>query len=160
MGTATAKRRGSTRCGIAIGRGFRVAAADKCLGVEHGGMASAELAERECEACTSDDDPLEGEELEELHDQVDQNVWDVVDEHHLEGTYAFEDFGDALEFAYEVGELAEEEWHHPDIHLSWGEVVVEMWTHKIDGLFETDFVMAARMDRIYEEGDYEPDEED
>ena len=122
-------------------------------------MASSDLAERECKACTSDDDPLEGEELEELHEQVDREVWNVVDEHHLEGTYEFEDFRDALEFTYEVGELAEAEWHHPDLHLAWGEVVVEMWTHKIDGLFETDFVMAARMDRIYEDGSYAPDDE-
>ena len=119
-------------------------------------MAEPELAERECVACTSDDDPLTGAELAELAEGIDGNVWDVVDEHHLEGTYEFADFRDALEFTYEVGELAEEEWHHPDIHLSYGEVVVEMWTHKIDGLFETDFVMAARMDRIHD--DYEPDE--
>lgn len=111
-------------------------------------MAETELADRECEACTSDDDPLTGDEL---YRDIDQEVWKVVDEHHLEGTYEFEDFRDALEFTYAVGELAEEEWHHPDLHLSWGEVVVEMWTHKIDGLFETDFVMAARMDRIYDE---------
>lgn len=114
-------------------------------------MAETELADRECEACTSDDDPLTGDELDELYRDIDQEVWKVVDEHHLEGTYEFEDFRDALEFTYAVGELAEEEWHHPDLHLSWGEVVVEMWTHKIDGLFETDFVMAARMDRIYDE---------
>ena len=119
-------------------------------------MAEPELAERECVACTSDDDPLTGEELEAFSEGIDGDVWDVVDEHHLEGTYEFADFRDALEFTYEVGELAEAEWHHPDIHLSYGEVVVEMWTHKIDGLFETDFVMAARMDRIHD--DYEPDE--
>ncbi|MFB6234417.1 MAG: 4a-hydroxytetrahydrobiopterin dehydratase [Halopenitus sp.] len=115
-----------------------------------------ELADRECTACTSDDDPLTGEPLEDLLAGIDTDVWDVVEEHHLEGTYEFEDFRDALEFTYEVGELAEEEWHHPDLHLSWGEVVVEMWTHKIDGLRETDFIMAARMDRIYDE--YAPDE--
>lgn len=108
------------------------------------------LAEEECVACTSDDDPLSGEGIEELYGRIDTDVWDVVDEHHLEGTYAFEDFRDALEFTYDIGELAEEEWHHPDIELSWGEVVVEMWTHKIDGLHKTDFVMAARMDRIHE----------
>lgn len=115
-----------------------------------------ELADRECTACTSDDDPLTGDALKDLLDGIDTDVWDVVEEHHLEGTYEFEDFRDALEFTYEVGELAEEEWHHPDLQLSWGEVVVEMWTHKIDGLRETDFIMAARMDRIYDE--YPPHE--
>ena len=114
----------------------------------------SDLADRECVACTSDDPPLQGEEIDELYAGIDGDVWEVVDEHHLQGTYAFDDFRDALEFTYEVGELAEEEWHHPDIHLSWGEVVIEMWTHKIDGLFETDFVMAARMDRIH--GAYAP----
>ena len=110
-----------------------------------------ELADQECVACTSDDDPLTGEEIAALSEEIETDVWAVVDEHHLEGTYEFEDFRDALEFTYEIGELAEEEWHHPDIELSWGEVVVEMWTHKIDGLHKTDFVMAARMDRIHEE---------
>ena len=118
-------------------------------------MAEGELAERACIACTSDDDPLEGDAITELYEQLDTDVWTVIDEHHLDGTYEFEDFRDALEFTKEIGELAEEEWHHPDIHLSWGEVRVEMWTHKIDGLFETDFVMAARMDRLYEP--YRPD---
>jgi 4a-hydroxytetrahydrobiopterin dehydratase len=111
---------------------------------------SQELADQPCEACTSEDEPLTGEEYAEYFEQIGDS-WDVIDEHHLEGTYEFEDFRDALEFTYEVGELAEEEWHHPDIHLQWGEVRIEMWTHKIDGLHKTDFVMAARMDRIYEE---------
>ncbi len=113
-------------------------------------MAST-LADEECEACTSEDEPLDEAEYAEYFDELDHDVWDVVDNHHLEGTYAFENFRDALDFTYEIGELAEEEWHHPDIQLSWGEVTVEMWTHKIDGLHKTDFVMAARMDRIHEE---------
>jgi 4a-hydroxytetrahydrobiopterin dehydratase len=117
-------------------------------------MASA-LADQECEACRSDDDPLTAQEYSEYMDELGDDIWAVVDDHHLEGTYPFEDFRDALEFTYEVGELAEEEWHHPDIHLEWGEVRIEMWTHKIDGLHKTDFVMAARMDRIHEE--YAPD---
>jgi 4a-hydroxytetrahydrobiopterin dehydratase len=109
------------------------------------------LADQECEACTSDDEPLSESEYAEYLDELADDVWTVVDGHHLEGTYSFEDFRDALEFTYEIGELAEEEWHHPDIHLQWGEVRVEMWTHKIDGLHKTDFVMAARMDRIHEQ---------
>lgn len=98
---------------------------------------------------------MTGDELRDLYEQVDTDVWSIVDEHHLEGEYEFEDFRDALEFTKEVGELAEDEFHHPDIHLSWGEVRIEMWTHKIDGLHEADFVMAARMDRIYDE--YRPE---
>ena len=119
-------------------------------------MAETQLADRECEACTSDDDPLTGDALTDLYEEIDGSVWEIVDEHHLDGTYEFEDFRDAFEFTKEVGELAEEEWHHPDIHLAWGEVEIEMWTHKIDGLHDTDFIMAARMDRIYES--YRPEE--
>ena len=114
------------------------------------------LADEPCEACTSDDEPLTPEEYAEYADGVRSDVWEVVDDHHLAAHYEFDDFRDALEFTYEIGELAEEEWHHPDIALAWGEVEVEMWTHKIDGLHKTDFVMAARMDRLYEP--YEPDE--
>ncbi len=115
-------------------------------------MATA-LAEEECEACTSEDEPLGETEYAEYLAELDEEVWKVIDDHHLEGTYTFEDFRDALDFTVEVGELAEDEWHHPDIHLSWGVVRIEMFTHKIDGLHKTDFVMAARMDRFYE--DYE-----
>jgi len=114
------------------------------------------LADEPCEACSSDDDPLTPEEYEPYLADVRSDVWEVVDAHHLTGNYEFDDFRDALEFTYEVGELAEEEWHHPDIELSWGAVEIRMWTHKIDGLHKTDFVMAARMDRIYEA--YEPED--
>jgi 4a-hydroxytetrahydrobiopterin dehydratase len=115
---------------------------------------SQQLADEPCEACRSDDDPLAEAAYADYLDELDDDVWTVVDGHHLAGTYPFEDFRDALEFTYEIGELAEAEWHHPDIGLEWGEVTVEMWTHKIDGLHKTDFVMAARMDRIHE--DYAP----
>ena len=97
------------------------------------------------------DEPLTETEYADYLTEIDDDVWEVVDGHHLKATYPFEDFRDALEFTYEIGELAEREWHHPDISLQWGEVGVEMWTHKIDGLHKTDFVMAARMDRIHEE---------
>jgi 4a-hydroxytetrahydrobiopterin dehydratase len=115
------------------------------------GYIVSTLADEACEACTSEDEPLTETDYAEYLAELEEDVWDVVDEHHLEGTYEFEDFRDALEFTYDIGELAEEEWPHPDIHLQWGEVKIEMWTHKIDGLHKTDFVMAARMDRIYEE---------
>ncbi len=120
------------------------------------GMETA-LADHECEACTSEDEPLTEAEYADYLSEIDSSVWTVVDDHHLEGTYEFEDFRDALEFTVEIGELAEDEWHHPDIHLSWGEVGVEMWTHKIDGLHKTDFVMAARMDRIHDSYAPEPE---
>lgn len=123
---------------------------DKVVATLGRDVTDADLADRECIPCSGDVDPLTGDELDDLYEQLDADVWRIVDEHHLEGSYEFEDFRDAFEFTKEVGELAEEEGHHPTIHLSWGEVVVEMWTHAIDGLFEADFVMAARMDRIYD----------
>lgn len=114
------------------------------------------LADQECDTETADE-PLEPAEYESLLPALDTDVWDVVDEHHLEASYQFSDFRNALEFTYEVGDLAEEVWHHPDIHLSWGEVGIELWTHEIDGLQRADFVMAARMDRLYDEYPLEDD---
>lgn len=108
------------------------------------------LADRDLLEVDDDTEPLRGEPLEHLAEELDPDVWRVVDEHHLEGTYEFDDFRGAFEFTKQVAELAEEAFHHPDIHLSWGEVGIELWTHSIGGLHENDFVMAARMDRLYE----------
>jgi 4a-hydroxytetrahydrobiopterin dehydratase len=74
--------------------------------------------------------------------------WEVVRDHHLVRTYRFPDFARALAFVNRVGALAEEVGHHPDLHLSWGRVGIEIWTHKIDGLAEADFVFAAKCDRL------------
>ncbi len=91
--------------------------------------------------------PLKGEELASLLKQVDS--WSVVEEHHITKTFKFPDFRKALEFTNRVGELAEEQGHHPDIHLAWGKVGITTWTHKIDGLTESDFILAAKIDRLY-----------
>lgn len=90
---------------------------------------------------------MESDEIEEYLGRVDDG-WDAVDDHHIERRFEFEDFRDALEFVYDVGELAEEEGHHPDIYLEYGAAEVKFWTHKIDGLHEADFVMAAKVDEI------------
>lgn len=74
--------------------------------------------------------------------------WKVVDEHHLEKEYRFTDFKSALAFTNRVGGLAEEEGHHPDILLSWGKVVIQLWTHKINGLSESDFILASKIDAL------------
>lgn len=108
---------------------------------------SERLAARECEPCKGGVPPLQGEELRELRNELDAG-WEVVDGHHLSKTFEFEDFVTALDFVNEVGELAESQGHHPDLHLSWGEVKVEIWTHKIDGLTESDFVLAAKIERL------------
>jgi len=76
--------------------------------------------------------------------------WDVVDGHHLQREFAFKDFRSALEFTVRVGEMADEQGHHPDVHLSWGKARILVWTHKIDGLTESDFILAARAEALYE----------
>ena len=106
----------------------------------------SDLAEKTCIPCRGDVSPLKGKELHKLLDQLDG--WRALQEHHLEKTYEFDDFVTALAFTNKVGELAEEQGHHPDIHLSWGQVRIEIWTHAIDGLAESDFILAAKCDRL------------
>jgi len=107
----------------------------------------SELAARQCVPCRGGVPPLKGAALEDLHTQLGGN-WRVVDEHHLEKEYRVKDFREALDFTIRVGELAEQQDHHPDIYLAWGKVKLTLWTHKIDGLTESDFVFAAKADRL------------
>ncbi len=83
----------------------------------------------------------------QLASSPEHGGWRVVDGHHLEKSYEFPDFRQALDFTNQDGELAEEQNHHPDLFLAWGKVKVSIWTHKIDGLTESDFVFAAKADR-------------
>ena len=106
-----------------------------------------DLADKVSTPCRGGVPPLEGEELERLAAELGGG-WQVVDGHHLEKEYRFDDFRQALEFTNRIGELAEEVNHHPNIFLTWGRVRVELWTHKIDGLNEADFVWAAKADRL------------
>jgi 4a-hydroxytetrahydrobiopterin dehydratase len=108
---------------------------------------SEDLASRSCVPCTGDVSPLAGAELDALAAQLDGD-WTVVESHHLEREFRFGNFVDALAFTNRVGALAEEQAHHPDIHLTWGKVRVEIWTHTIDGLTESDFVWAAKCERL------------
>ncbi|MUW15908.1 4a-hydroxytetrahydrobiopterin dehydratase [Halorubrum sp. CBA1125] len=110
------------------------------------------LADQPVEPADDDPEPLTEDAYAEYLDALG-DAWEVVDDHHLEAAYEFEDFAAALAFTNDVGELAEAEWHHPDLHLSWGEVGVELWSHEVGGLTRADFAMAARMDRIYAEYD-------
>lgn len=108
-------------------------------------MAS-ELAQKECIPCKGGIPPLKGEELSNLLEKLG-NGWKVIDEHHLEKEYTFPNFRQALDFTIRVGELAEAQFHHPDIYLAWGKVKLIIWTHKINGLTESDFVWAAKADQ-------------
>ena len=107
----------------------------------------SELSEKECIPCKGGVPPLRGEALADLHRQLGGG-WEVINEHHLEKEFKFKNFREALAFTNKVGELAEANNHHPDIYLTWGRVKVTIWTHKIDGLTEGDFVMAAKIDRL------------
>ena len=107
----------------------------------------SELAQLECIPCRGGVPPLKGKELEELQRKLGQQ-WRVVEEHHLEKEFISPDFRTALEFTNMVGELAEVQGHHPNIHLAWGKVKITIWTHKIDGLTESDFVLAAKIDEL------------
>jgi 4a-hydroxytetrahydrobiopterin dehydratase len=109
-------------------------------------MAS-ELAAKACVPCRGGVPPLNRTGIELLLAKLDDG-WTAVDDHHLEKEYRFPDFAEALAFANRVGAIAEEQGHHPDIHLSWGKVRLQIWTHKIDGLTESDFILAAKTDAI------------
>lgn len=104
------------------------------------------LAEKTCVSCHGGVPPLTSEQIAELLPQI--KSWDVIDDHHLERTYKFANFAQALGFVNRVGAIADEQNHHPDIYLAWGKVKVEIWTHKINGLTESDFIFAAKVDRI------------
>jgi 4a-hydroxytetrahydrobiopterin dehydratase len=104
------------------------------------------LAEKQCVPCRGGVPPLKGEELAKMAAQV--TGWQVVSEHHLAKTFPFPDFRTALDFVNRAGAIAEEQGHHPDLYLSWGKVEVRIWTHKINGLTESDFILAAKIDRL------------
>jgi len=106
------------------------------------------LVEKHCVPCRGGVPALKGEELEKLKAQV--SGWQVIKEHHLAKSYGFPDFQKALDFVNRVGSLAEAEGHHPDLYLSWGKVDIQIWTHKIDGLTESDFILAAKIDGLHQ----------
>jgi 4a-hydroxytetrahydrobiopterin dehydratase len=115
---------------------------------KHGNVQiMAELAQKECVPCQGGAPPLKGNDLARLARELGED-WRVVNEHHLEREFKFENFRKALEFTNQVGELAEQQNHHPDIDLAWGKVKLTLWTHKIDGLTESDFVFAAKVNGL------------
>lgn len=110
----------------------------------------AKLAQMKCSACRGDEPPLSDAEIEEYLPQAPD--WDLVEENgvkKLKRTFRFGNFVEALDFTNAVGEAAEEEGHHPIITLTWGRATVTWYTHKIKGLHENDFIMAAKTDELY-----------
>lgn len=106
----------------------------------------SDLAAMKCVPCQGGVPPLARERVSELLAQL--SGWGVEKNHHLVRSFPFPDFVTALAFVNKVGALAEEQGHHPDIYLSWGMVRITTWTHKIDGLTESDFILAAKIDRL------------
>jgi 4a-hydroxytetrahydrobiopterin dehydratase len=104
------------------------------------------LADKTCVPCRGNVPPLKGDALNALKAELPD--WDVVEEHHLHKAFKFPDFQKALEFVNRAGAIAEEQGHHPDILLGWGKAEVTIFTHKINGLTESDFVLAAKINRV------------
>ena len=108
----------------------------------------SDLSKKHCIPCKGGTPPLKKEALAQLHQQLTSG-WNIVDEHHLEKEYRFKNFREALDFTNKIGEIAEQEGHHPDIFLSYGKVKVQLWTHKAGGLTENDFILAAQCDEVF-----------
>lgn len=107
--------------------------------------AHADLANKECRPCAGTTRPLKGDLLRELEQQLGSG-WEVVEDHHLRKVFPFADFASALRFTNRAGDVAEEQNHHPEICVTWGKATITIWTHKIDGLSENDFILAAKID--------------
>ena len=109
---------------------------------------SQPLASLHCIPCEEGTAPLLGASLAGLLSRL-RGDWSVVQEHHLEKTFRFRNFREALDFTNAAGEVAEQEGHHPEITLAWGRVTIRIWTHKIDGLTDSDFILAAKIDEAF-----------
>ena len=105
------------------------------------------LATKHCVPCRGGVPPLAGEALLPYAQQLPD--WKIVEEHHVAKSFLFADFKTALDFVNRVGAIAEQEGHHPDLYVAWGTCRVEIWTHKIKGLTESDFYLAAKADRAF-----------
>ena len=107
----------------------------------------SKLAEKNCTPCRSSAVPLKGAALTSLLEELGSG-WTIIDEHHLSNSFRLANFAEALALVNQIGKVAEEQGHHPDLHLAWGLVRVEMWSHSIDGLTESDFIICAKIDKM------------
>tara|TARA_A100001015_G_C14851448_1_gene656641 strand:- start:456 stop:791 length:336 start_codon:yes stop_codon:yes gene_type:complete len=106
------------------------------------------LDQKKCEPCRTSGPTLPKEEQSVLQKHLNKE-WEIVEGHHLKREFVFPDFKLALAFTNQIGEISEEEGHHPNIELTWGQVIVSIWTHKRDGLMEADFILAAKFDKVF-----------
>lgn len=110
----------------------------------------SELAMKTCIPCSEGVPALHGDTLKKLLTKLEKE-WELIDEKHIEREFLFDDFKQSLEFTNRLGDIAEREGHHPDIYLAYGVVKVMIWTHKIHGLSESDFILAAKYDRAFDQ---------
>ena len=106
---------------------------------------TSDLAKKECKACDGGTPPLKGDALKQMQNRLNGG-WRVLGDQKLEKEFKFPDFRKALDFVNRIGEIAEQQNHHPDIYFTWGQARIQIWTHKINGLTESDFVLAAKID--------------
>ena len=104
------------------------------------------LAQKQCVPCEGGAAPLKGEQLQQLQRELGEG-WQLVDEHHIEKEFNFDSYLEGVNFVNEVAAIADEQNHHPEITLSYGKVKVTLWTHKIGGLSENDFILAAKIEQ-------------
>lgn len=109
------------------------------------------LSSRRCLPCEGGVEPLDGPAVQGLLERLGES-WRVVDGHHIECEYRFPDFSSALRFVDRVGEIAEQEGHHPEILLGWGRARIVLWTHAVDGLTDNDFILAAKIEKLITDG--------
>lgn len=111
---------------------------------------SDELSQSSCEACRADAPKVSDDELKELIAKIpDWNIEVRNNMMQLEKIFQFDSFVKALDFTNQVGEIAEQQGHHPSLLTEWGKVTVTWWSHKIKGLHRNDFIMAAKTDELY-----------
>ncbi len=111
---------------------------------------ATDLAQKKCVSCRSDEPPMAEAQVYQYMPQIpDWKVVEIDGEKRLQRVFTFKDFAQALAFTDKVGAIAEQEDHHPMLITEWGKVTVYWWTHKIRGLHQNDFVMAARTDQLY-----------
>ena len=106
-----------------------------------------DLHKKKCLPCEGGIPPMEEDEINQFLKEIDGR-WKSIDNHHLERTWEFEDFENALNFVNKTGQICEKEGHHANYELGWGFVKIIIWTHKIDGLTSSDFVLAAKFDQL------------
>ena len=107
-----------------------------------------ELADKSCVVGDANTPQVFGDQAQKLLGQLGEG-WKISESGHLEKTFVFKNFVEAISFANQVGEIAEEQNHHPDLHIGWGRCGVEIWTHSIGGLSESDFYLAAKVNRAH-----------